>query len=366
MKPKLLALLITGLMVALTGCISFPRQPFNRAEHPSIKKIAVVPAPDPEEVGVIRAGFGTAYGFGLIGAAVEAGIAEERAKEFTQKMAEQKLLAGQYLTAAIEAELKSQGYDVYELNDRPIPVQDSDSKLDYDYSGIKTSADAILHAWPVSVRYAGLDLSGYVPQTFVCARLVSATDKRQLYVQVFKVGAGPALENVESLPARERYRYPDYETLLAKSGDAAEGIKDGLAAISGLLGTQLGGKPSLYTQQIAAKERQRVADEQRRAEEAKRNLSDEQRRAEEAAEATAKARAERWKAWNTAHPDDPCAPALAELKGASECAGAACSAPLDLAEGYWKNCYPEPETRVLVHRLRGRWEKETAGGTSSK
>jgi hypothetical protein len=81
--------------------------------------------------------------------------------------------------------------------------------------------------------------------------------------------------------------------------------------------------------------------------------------AEKAAEAAKIESGEYWKTWVVAHPGDPCVPALAELKNASECAGAACSAALVLVAGYQRNCQPEPDTRILVYDLRRKWEKET-------
>lgn len=84
-------------------------------------------------------------------------------------------------------------------------------------------------------------------------------------------------------------------------------------------------------------------------------------REQKAAEAEENERARYWKAWAEAHPADPCSSALASLKGASECVGAACEAPLVLMRAYQKSCHPDPETRIAVHRLRRRWEKESTG-----
>jgi hypothetical protein len=70
-----------------------------------------------------------------------------------------------------------------------------------------------------------------------------------------------------------------------------------------------------------------------------------------------------WKKWGTEHPGDPCVSAVASLKSASECVGAACRTPIILMAGYLKNCHPDSETRIDMHRFRHKWEKETGAGT---
>lgn len=87
--------------------------------------------------------------------------------------------------------------------------------------------------------------------------------------------------------------------------------------------------------------------------------AEKERRAEEKTE-----RGQSWKKWGTEHPGDPCVSAFASLKSASECVGAACRMPLILMAGYERNCQRNPETRIEMHRLRRKWEKEAGAGTS--
>jgi hypothetical protein len=111
-----------------------------------------------------------------------------------------------------------------------------------------------------------------------------------------------------------------------------------------------GDQPSLYA-------RRRAQDAQER--ERRRSLDE-----QSAWEASDPAGAKYWTTWSAAHPGDACASALASLRSASACVSAACSEPLVLTAGYQRKCQPDPETRVEVHKLRRRWQKELGGGAS--
>jgi hypothetical protein len=107
------------------------------------------------------------------------------------------------------------------------------------------------------------------------------------------------------------------------------------------------GQTSLYAQKRASDAQKRALDEQ--------NVASEKARYWE----------QYWKTWGAEHPGDPCVSALAVVKSAAECAGAACSAPLVVMGAYQKNCHPDPETLIDLNRLRRRWEKEAGASTSN-
>jgi hypothetical protein len=356
------ALLATfaSLIFLLTGCGSFPKQQFFVQAHDSpIKKIAIVRAPGPYDLGVINMG-GAGWAFGLIGAGIEAGIRADRTKEFTLKMTEQKFAAGEHLTRTLEAELRNQGFDVVIVDRYPIAVDGSN--FEYDYSRVTTTADAILHAWFLEAAYISPANSAYfIPHVSILARLVSAKDNRQLYFKALMHGVNFHIENVEHIAPSGGYELGDYDMIVAKPSVAAEGLKNGIWAIGARIGKDLGDNPSLYEKNRELEDEQHELDTQKRVLDAQKRVLD----AQQAAEAAKIERVEHWKTWITEHPGDPCGPALVKLTSAPECAGAACNTTLALAVGYLRDCKPDPETRILVHKLRRKWEGEVPGTTSN-
>jgi hypothetical protein len=249
MKLKLFSTLTVfiTLIAALTGCISIPRQEFSKSANQGIKKIALVPPSEPRELSVTNLG-GAGSAFGLIGAAIAAGLIgaaiaaadqESKSSDFTQQMWRQKLEAGKRLAQTVEAQLKSEGYDVTLLSgQRPVAIDEVESE--FDYSRIKTDADAILHIWFAGVGYISPGGSpDYVPQVAVRARLLAVSTRSQLYYQAFMYGWNPNVENIAHLPAPGKYAYGDFETLMASSNEAAEGLQQGAWEIGARIGKEL-------------------------------------------------------------------------------------------------------------------------------
>jgi hypothetical protein len=230
-----LAVFVT-LIAALTGCISIPRQEFSKSANQGIKKIALVTPSEPRELTVINVG-GVGSSFGLIGAAITAADQESKSGDFTQQMWKQKLATGKQLAQTLEAQLKSEGYDVTFLSG-PRPVVIDEAESEFDYSLVKTDADAILHVWFAGVGYIALG-SDYIPQMGVRARLLSAKTRAQLYYQAFMYGMEPKVENMQHVPASGQYAYGDFETLMSKSEEAAAGLHQGATEIGARIGKEL-------------------------------------------------------------------------------------------------------------------------------
>ena len=230
--------LFATLIVALSGCISAPRQPFNKSANQTIKKIAVV-GPQAEKFHIGNIG-GAGGAFGSIGAAVEIAETERKSNEFTQQMKVQQLSMGTELTRAVKEQLESDGYEVTILSGQQ-PVALDDSELDFAYAGIRTDADAILHVWFANpLGYISPPgLTDYIPRVNVRARLLAANTKAQLYFQMYMYGWNPDVENLEHVPAHQMYSYGDFDTLIARSQEAAEGLRLGAQEVAVRIGLAL-------------------------------------------------------------------------------------------------------------------------------
>ncbi len=224
-------------IVALTGCISIPRQEFVKSANENIKKIAIIQA-EPSELRVVNFG-GASGAFGLIGAAIAAADQESKSSDFTREMSRQNLTMGKQLGQTVEAQLRTYGYDVTLLsNQRPVVIDEAESQ--FDYSKITTDADAILHVWFAGVGYVSPpDSTQYIPQVGVRARLVSAKTRTQLFYQAFMYGWKVNIENMAYVPADAKYAYDDFDALMSRSSEAAEGLQNATSAISMRIGYAL-------------------------------------------------------------------------------------------------------------------------------
>jgi hypothetical protein len=243
------------LMAALTGCISYSRQPFDPSANASIKKIAVLPVTEPREMRVVNLG-GVGGSFGLLGMAIDAAEQERKTGEFMRVMTGQQVTVGKHLTRTIEAELKKQGYVVTVLSSR-YGVIDPGAPADeeVDYSRIDTDADAILHVWFGAVGYISPPTSmDYTPQMWAAARLVHAKIKSQLYFQSF------AYQNINATAEAIHditppgYAYRDFDLLMARSSEAAQGLKTGAGEIGARIANDLSksDQPAMSSPAIAA------------------------------------------------------------------------------------------------------------------
>jgi hypothetical protein len=235
MRRTLLLGVVFGL--AVFGCASsFPREPFNRASNPPVRRIALLQVRAPLELDVAPSG-GAGMAFGLIGAAVEESDHASKANDFNARVSSQRSTLGRELADALLAELKKAGYSVVFLeHERPIEQTGEDDSRDY--SKIATDADAILD---VSFAKAGYveDSSDYVPWILVRVSLISAKTRSRLYSQELSYGTDLLKNGIPHFPSSGTYIYDDFDSLMERAGEAAEGLKVGLPPIAARIGADL-------------------------------------------------------------------------------------------------------------------------------
>jgi hypothetical protein len=84
-----------------------------------------------------------------------------------------------------------------------------------------------------------LGCGGVRPNGVVCARLVSKKDNSQLYFQAYVYGRNYQVENIEYLPYSQRYAFADYDTLVAQSSTASDGLATAVSEIASRIGAGL-------------------------------------------------------------------------------------------------------------------------------
>jgi len=228
-----------GLAVAillLGACASVPRQEFDKQAQGAVKKIALLQVPEPKEISVINIG-GASGMFGLIGGLAQAGDIQSKTNQYTDKMRQMNLQMGAEIAQALQRELKKQNYETVYLSDQRPAIKNENQA---DYSAIRTDADAILDVWYVAVGYLSTANSfDYKPWVRVSARLVSAKDHSQLYFRAFNYGADLTSEGIENVGADPKYAYRNFDLLMSKADESAEGIKSGVNPIAVRIGEQL-------------------------------------------------------------------------------------------------------------------------------
>jgi hypothetical protein len=213
---------VTALFsLALAGCASVPNIEMQHASASSIKRIALLKTPPPQNVLVMNMG-GGAMAFGAVGGLIQGGVNADHSKQFAAVLAKYPALSETVMTE-VERSLKADGYDVIVVRDQA-PKLAADGKGD-DYSAVHVDADAILSVWFGVVGYVSGGFSvHYEPSVLVKARLLDAKTKKDIYFKTFCVGYKMKIENAVMLPADTRFRFGSFDDLMAHAEEAVAGL----------------------------------------------------------------------------------------------------------------------------------------------
>jgi len=209
-------MLVAAILGLLGGCGSTPKQAFEKKETAPIKKIVLATVSEPNSFITLNANF---LAFVPIVQLVVVVPSAYHSTQFDKMMREQNPLLGEYMARAIETKLRDGGYDI-------VPFSQLDN-------------DAILHLQFKNVGYVSNFFSlVYKPWIQAEARLQSAKDNSQLYVQWFEYG-GMAGKDVEFIPTDPEFHYWSFSALKENPHAAAEGLKRGVILIAKRLAEQL-------------------------------------------------------------------------------------------------------------------------------
>ncbi|WP_218508980.1 hypothetical protein [Variovorax sp. dw_308] len=202
--------------VALTGC---SRSSMPEAPRPVVKKILVLPVLPPDRFWTYN---------NLIRGVIASAIANRiKSNIFDEKMASERNAMGPKLTAALVEQLRRQGYDAEVLDwpDRKDPYAVDIDKL--------PGTAPVLHVY---FGEAGMDSAKfsryYQPRVNISVDLVGRGTVGSLYGESIYYGADARGEASWSVPAPERFRFPDFESLVDRPAEVVASIDAGIQGLA--------------------------------------------------------------------------------------------------------------------------------------
>ena len=222
---------VVGLVLALAGCAA-PKVDLQPEAKQSVRRIAVIQTPEPDEYLMMPAqnpaGAGL-YLFGAIGGAILGGIEANRmksaSKQFTDAVAPFKPNVHPTFQSRLAAGLKAKGYQVALV---PAPPKKSDGK-DYDLSKVQGDFDGFL----VATLNGGYAMQGRqaVPRLVGSVALQDRSSEPKYFAQTYVYGP-MKLPNANQIAAEPQHTFASAEALHANGQLAADALRTGASKIA--------------------------------------------------------------------------------------------------------------------------------------
>lgn len=223
---------ILAICVLLSACVAAPKVAMNPDAKKSVKRIALVTAPEPAEYAMFPGqapGGAVLYLFGALGGAILGGIEASRYNEATLRFTTalkplQPELSSQLLTR-LESGLTGKGYEVIRV---PVPPKDAEGK-DLDYTKVQGSFDAILS--PVLMAGYANDAGAVAPRVSVGVALVSKNGTEKLFSDTYLYGLRKVGDLVHIEPD-SKFRVKTVDDVYLDVRLALEGLRTGTDKIA--------------------------------------------------------------------------------------------------------------------------------------
>lgn len=208
--------------VGLAGCAGKPQA---KGPKPVVTRIQVLPVTPPERFytynNLITPDIGSMLASNITNRA--------KSNVFSEKMEAERKALGPKLTAALIEELNRAGYQAEPLE---WAGRDPAAPEEIDYEKVPATAP-ILHAYFSDIGMDSSRLSSYyVPRLNVSVNLVGRGADTDLYSETIYYGADSRGVASWSVPAAERFRFPDYASLLDKTDEVVASYDAGVQAIA--------------------------------------------------------------------------------------------------------------------------------------
>lgn len=203
-----------GLVVltVLASCASKPPPMAFDDAHP--RTVAIIPVMPSESMTLDRRSVIAPF-FGIIGYAVERGDRYGKQQQFEAKYAPSKTEVAQLVTDALLAAATKRGFNAVVLNDIERNSEDAE---DFDYTKIKTTADAVVH---VRIRDMGVYNKAmdndYMPQLDLSVMVAVHRTGDELINENFHYGANASREAFWAVEADYKYRFADFEDVMKQT-----------------------------------------------------------------------------------------------------------------------------------------------------
>ncbi|HEY4556396.1 MAG TPA: hypothetical protein VIG68_08190 [Lysobacter sp.] len=230
------------IAVALTGCVSMPKQQaFNREVHSNLKTVSVLETHETRTSVFMLHHPGAS--FGLIGGLIAAGDQASKEKRFRALMEQADFEPLAYFKERLNAHMGGRGYTLVwpQSQIQTGKVQRGPFGLRKAYPAIQT-ADAQLDVNFGFVGYAAAgagDGAPYRPTVTMGVRLVSPDGKQNYYTDYLAYNNVFNMQNAIALNADARYSYPGFDDLHDAGPIAVEGLKAAIDSIAAEVARQL-------------------------------------------------------------------------------------------------------------------------------
>lgn len=214
----------------LMACSSRPTAPDkSAAQRAPVRKIALVPAIDPEALTVENRGSALNF-LALPGYLAQRKIADDRSQTLAAELKKHSLRMGDEFSADLQRELSRAGYEVVVLKDVKRSTKDPD---DVDFESIKTDADAILNArFDTAGLFSGQFSTDFIPRLKLDIKLLAGKDHSDLYSQAIYYGADVRKPADDEIKGDPKYAYGSFNTAIEKSDEVAECLRQGMRQIA--------------------------------------------------------------------------------------------------------------------------------------
>ena len=226
---------MTAVLFALaltTACATHPRTALVK---PVIKRIAVIPASNPQWYAFENAAAPVANATLLFW--VNKIDSHGKAKIFNDKMNAPPAALGADLTEQVAASLRDRGFTVEILDGVTRPADDPDN---IDYDKVSTSADAILHLWISTVGlYSSPLSSNYIPRLNASGKLFVRGQDDNVYDEDLCYGVDAKKGKTWAILPDPKYAYSSFDAVMTHIEEVRSSFADGTREISTRMSGQI-------------------------------------------------------------------------------------------------------------------------------
>lgn len=220
------------IFLSLTSGIAFSSTDAGIGESEKSKKIAILPVENPSTLYTQNRNI---LGDTLFGALLQGAVNQQQSNLFAQKMEEKRTTMGEEMSQALVEELSKAGYEAVLIKDVRGPAEDP---AYIDYKKIDTDAPVLHITFDRVAMYSSRLRSDYEHQINVSALLLTAKDEEYLYDEALYYGAESKGEQYWSIPSDPKYRYANFDDLVAKQDEVMEGFSAGIRALARHIGKE--------------------------------------------------------------------------------------------------------------------------------
>lgn len=223
---------VAGLMalVLLGGCATVSQQSFQKPTEQPFRRIALITIPEPPVYHATDWG-NPGMMFGAVGGAVAGASVSAETKRFHELVSGKGLNSSAVLYETLEAQLTALGYEVVRADvarEKPFELLETyDGLADYKVDAI---LDVVIAPYGAGYSTVNLFDRKFRPDVRVRSKLVSQHTGKMLYSNVVMYGYHNPFMSAVDLDAPQRFYFDDFDTLVAHSDDAVEGIRAGVIA----------------------------------------------------------------------------------------------------------------------------------------